>query len=224
MVTKTKGTPVAELAGERSRAARAEQAARRRIVAAAIAAAVVATGATLVFTVTPASLDKPPEAERAVPSTSPPAPTSVEPALTARGTIPKRLGELAGFGSAKDPAQNTFAIRDIVVDPPCDLGRSRPTSWHTIVLHVTAHTGTDARRAGMLGRILTPGFFEAIGPDGHRYEAWPGECTDPLDALPDDFGPNGAYSGTIELRLPVRRGMLILSGVMDNAAGWEWRF
>ncbi|MPY83965.1 MAG: hypothetical protein GEV00_11725 [Actinophytocola sp.] len=226
MVTKTKGTRVGDLASKRSQAARAEHAARRRIVGAAVAVVGVTTAAVLVFTLAPGATEETRQQVRvtATPTRAADTTDAADPALTVRGTIPKRLGEIAGFGSAAHPDQNTFAINGVVVDPPCELGRSRPVSAHTILLSVTAHTGANARRAGMLGRILTPGFFEAIGPDGRRYPAWPGECTETANALPDDFGPNSDYAGTIELRLPVRSGVLILDGVMTNAAGWEWRF
>lgn len=228
-MNKTKGTLAAELAGRRRRAERAQHAVRRRIVAAAVAVTVTAAGAGMLFAITQGDASGSGSQDRNSATAAPTAaPTTeanaTEPHLNERGNIAKELGEIAGFGSAEEPDQNTFAVEHILVDPPCAQGRTRPESEHTVLLYVTAHTGADAKRAGMLGRILTPGFFEAIAPDGSRHDAWPGECTDPADQLPDDFIANRDYSGAIELRLPLRTGTLVLSGVMSNAAGWEWRF
>lgn len=145
-------------------------------------------------------------------------------ALTERGNIPKEMGEIAGFGPANSPAQNTFRIDRIVVDPPCHPGRTRPRSEHTVLLHITVKTGDDGERAAMLGRILQPGFFSAVGREGEAHDAWPGTCTDPSKYLREELGRNQMLSGTVELRLPAASGILILSGALDNAAGWEWRF
>ncbi|WP_051399568.1 hypothetical protein [Haloechinothrix halophila] len=220
---KTNGSSVADLARKRQDAAAARHPVRGRVIGLAITAAVVAVGAGLVFAANssdPARHDAAENRSQVTPSTT----TSAAPSLTPRGNIPKEVGELAGFGSADAPDQNTFTIEEILVDPPCAAGGGRPDGEHTILLDVTVRTGVDTKRAEMLGRILTPGFFAAIGPDGTEHDAWPGECTDPADALRDDFGPNSEYSGTVELRVPVRSGTLILNGVMTNAAGWEWRF
>lgn len=223
---KTKGSAVADLARKRQDAAAARHPVRRRVLGLGITAAVVAVGAGLVFaansggpTASPGH-DAAKNSARVMPSTT----TGAVPSLTPRGNIPKELGELAGFGSADTPDQNTFTIEEILVDPPCTTGGGRQDGEHTILLDVTVRTGVDKKRAEMLGRILTPGFFAAIGPAGTEHDAWPGECTDPTDALRDDFAPNSEYSGTVELRIPVRSGTLILNGVMTNAAGWEWRF
>lgn len=230
MVTRRKGGSLAtDLAGKRREAARAEHALRRRVVGGAVTVAGITVAAVLGMALIP---DTPPsqQTQRAA-STAAATPTDVAAAggatLTPRGTIAKRLGEIAGFGPEDDPDQNTFAVNDIVVDPPCDLGYRAPASEHVVRLHVTAHTGSDAQRAGMLGRILTPGFFEAVGQGGRRHAAWPAECSGAAHAstaLADSFEPNREYSRTIELRLPIRSGILILNGVMSNAAGWEWRF
>lgn len=145
-------------------------------------------------------------------------------ARTERGNIPKDLGQIAGFGPANAPSQNKFRIDRVVVDPRCRPGGTRPGSQHTVLLHLTVETGGDKERAAMLGRILKPGFFSAIGRDGKSHDAWPGTCTDASDYLPEELGTNQTLSGTVELRLPVTSGTLVLSGVMENAAGWEWRF
>lgn len=229
-MTRRKGGSLAtDLAGERREAARAEHAVRRRVVGGSVTVAGITVAAVLGMALVP---DTPPsqQTQRAA-STATATPSDVAAAegatLTPRGTIAKRLGEIAGFGPANDPGQNTFAVDEIIVDPPCDVGYRSHASEHVVRLHVTVHTGSDARRAGMLGRILTPGFFEAVGHGGRRHEAWPAECSDAVNAstaLADSFEPNRDYSRTIELRLPVRSGILILNGVMSNAAGWEWRF
>ncbi|MPY80883.1 MAG: hypothetical protein GEV04_21085 [Actinophytocola sp.] len=222
-MSKAKGAAVADLVRQRQQEAAARHPVRGRVIGLAVTAAVVAVGAGLIFAANPGEPEQPlPDENRAAiePSTT----THSAPRINQRGNISKELGELAGFGSAADPDQNTFAIEEIVVDPPCVIGGSRPEDEHTVLLDVSVHTGSDEKRAAMLGRILTPGFFAAIGPGGGRHDAWPGECTDTADALRDDFARDSEYSGTIELRLPVSTGTLILNGVMNNAAGWEWRF
>ncbi|MPY98495.1 MAG: hypothetical protein GEU97_10955 [Actinophytocola sp.] len=218
-----KGTSVADLARKRQDAAAARHPIRGRVIGLALTAAVVAGGAGLVFAADWSGPTRHDRAENRA-QTSPSPTTSAEPSRTPRGNIPKALGKVAGFGSADTPDQNIFVIEEILVDPPCASVGSRPAGEHTILLDVTVRTGTDRKRAETLGRILTPGFFAAIGPDGTEHDAWPGECTDPGDALRDDFAPNSEYAGTVELRLPVPTGTLILNGVMTNAAGWEWRF
>lgn len=228
-MSRRKGASLAtDLAGERRKAERAEHAVRRRVVGGSVTVAGVTVAAVLGMALIP---DTPSQQTQRAASTATATPSDVAAAggatLTPRGTIAKRLGEIAGFGPEDDPGQNTFAVDEIIVDPPCDVGYRDRASEHVVRLHLTVHTGRDARRAGMLGRILTPGFFEAVGQGGRRHEAWPAECSDAVNAstaLADTFEPNRDYSRTIELRLPVRSGILILNGVMNNAAGWEWRF
>ncbi|GAA5129841.1 hypothetical protein [Haloechinothrix salitolerans] len=225
-MSKARGTEVGDLARKRQRDAAAQHPVRGKIIGLAVTAAVVAAGAGVVLAANSGAPERSDRADNRA-ATAPPSATRTEPplTLTERGTIPKELGELAGFGSEQQPDQNTFAIEDIVVDPPCDVGYRTRASEHIVRLHITVHTGSDTERASMLGRILTPGFFEAIGPDGRRHGAWPGECSEAAGtAWPDEFEPNREYSRTVELRLPVSEGTLILNGVMANAAGWEWRF
>lgn len=215
------GRRVSEFALERQRAHRAEHAKRRRIIGASLAAAAIIAAA--VFVASRSAMTDPSERGAMTPSA-----TSARPGATsvtnARGNIPKKLGELAGFGSADSPDQNTFVIDSITLDPPCAPRGTKPDSGHTVLLHVTVHTGDDKDRAAMLGRILQPGFFSAIDSAGTTHDAWPGECTNPADKLPSDFTTNRKYTGTVELRLAARTGALVLAGDMDNAAGWEWKY
>lgn len=215
---------VTELVRERQLESRAAHAMRRKILGAIVA--VIALSGVSVWLIAFSQDDAQQEGARQ------PAPTAVQDARseaerqarTERGNIPKDLGEIAGFGPAKAPSQNKFRIDRVVVDPRCRPGGTRPESQHTVLLQVTVETGGDKERAAMLGRILKPGFFSAIGRDGESHDAWPGTCTDASKYLPEEFGTNQTVSGTVELRLPVTSGILVLSGVMENAAGWEWQF
>lgn len=188
----------------------ADRAARRRVVVTVlVTVALLASGAVAVAML----YRDEPEGTAAQPS---------GPVVNGRGNIVKRLGERAGFGSVAAPDLNTFAITGITVDPPCEPGGAVPPRHHTLVLEVIVQTGPDTDRAAELGRILTPGFFTVIGPDGAEHEAWPGRCTARKRFLPETFRPQRGYSGTIELRVPVVSGSLVLAGHMENAAGWEW--
>lgn len=207
-----------QLAQERQRALKAAHATRRKI----IGACVVSVGLVLVAGLVTIIATHPPRPASTV--KSPAATTGAAPTTNVRGNLPKKLGEPAGFGSAADPAQNTFTITGITVDPPCWAHGTRPSSWHTVLLQVEVRTGGDRDRAAELGRILQPGFFSEIGPDGDLHDAWPGKCTDPRRFLTDTFGANQSYEGTIELRVPDPAGTLILNGSMDNAGGWEWAY
>lgn len=211
------GQLVTHLARERERAYRAEHKTRRRIIS-----AVVAVGLAVVVIGVVAGLATRQPAPGPAPAKPAASPAPEAPTTNARGNIPKQLGELAGFGSSEAPDQNTFAITEITVDPLCTPDGEKPASDHTILLEMTVTTGPDADRAAELGRILTPGFFTVIAPDGTEHDAWPGECTDPGRGLPEPFEANKQYSGTVELRVPEATGALVLAGHMDNATGWEW--
>lgn len=222
----TDGRLATDLAFERQQRYNAEHATRLHLIRMFVAVVAVIAATTAVFFIARPGTSEP-LANPATSSTSPAATADSEPAgssTNARGNIPKKLGESAGFGSVTSPIQNTFSIERITLDPRCSPKGTRPDSGHTILLHVEVNTGPDAERAGMLGRILAPGFFAAIGPDGETHDAWPGHCTDPADNLPEDFGVNQKYAGTIELNLPISAGRLVLAGAMDNASGWEWPF
>lgn len=222
----TDGRLVTDLALERQQRYNAENANRLQLIRVLVAVVAVIAATTAVFFMARPGTSEP-LADPTTSSTSLAATADSEPAgslTNARGNIPKKLGESAGFGSVTSPIQNTFSIERITLDPPCSPAGTRPDSGHTILLHVKVNTGPDADRAGMLGRILAPGFFAAIGPDGKTHDAWPGHCTDPADKLPEDLGVNQKYAGTIELKLPIPAGRLVLAGDMDNAAGWEWPF
>lgn len=221
-MNRVRGRLVTELMRKRQLESHAAHAMRRRILGAIAVALVGVSGWFVLFThddVQPANVNEPaPSAVRDNGS------EAKREARTERGNIPKALGEIAGFGPADKPSQNTFRIDRVVVDPPCRPGGTKPDSQHTVLLNVTVDTGGDKERAAMLGRILQPGFFSAVGRDGESHDAWPGTCTDASKYLPEEFGTNQTMSGTVELRLPVTSGILVLSGVMENAAGWEWRF
>lgn len=229
LVNDTDSRLVADLALERQQRYDAEHASRLQLIRLAVAVVAVVAATTAVFFMAHPSMSEP------LANPGNPAPSSTRSAATedsepagsspnARGNIPKKLGESAGFGSVISPIQNTFSIERITIDPPCSPQGTRQDAGHTILLHVEVSTGPDAERAGMLGRILAPGFFSAIGPDGVSHDAWPGACTDPADRLPEDFGVNRTYAGTVELNLPISAGTLVLAGDMTNAAGWEWPF
>lgn len=218
VVAKPVGRMAAEMVLERQRAQQAEHATRQKIITGGVAAGVVLAVGALMFM--PARTGEP----SLSPSRTTAPAASEAPATTVRGNIPKRVGELAGFGSDDAPAQNTFAINRITVDPPCSPAGTKPKTGHTVVLEVTVNTGGDADRAAELGRMLTPGFFSVVGSDGTEHGAWPGDCTDPNRNLPSTFTVRKRYSGTIELKVPEASGTLILAGTMENATGWEWRY
>lgn len=213
---------VVELARMRQSAYRADRAERRRIigVTALVALALLAAG----VSISVATKSNPPPSPPDLRGSSTPAPLAA-PITNARGNIPKRIGQLAGFGEAKSPTQNTFAINRITVDPPCWARGTRPGSGHTVLLQVTVTTGNDRDRAAELGRTLRPAFFSQISTDGGvEHGAWPGHCTDARHNLPETFGTNRDYSGTIELQVPHPTGTLILAASLDNAGGWEWDY
>lgn len=212
------GRPATQLAQERQREYQAAHTMRRWIISAALAT-VVFVAAGIVLALASRNGSPAPSPRQATVQT-----TQATPTVNERGNIPKELGELAGFGSSDEPDQNTFAITQIAVDPPCSPEGTAPKSGHTVLLELEVKTGADAERAAQLGRILTPGFFSVVGPDGTEHDAWPGECTDPSHNLPEEFGAGQKYSGTVELRVPAKTGTLILAGNMDNAGGWEWTY
>ncbi|EHR49955.1 hypothetical protein SacmaDRAFT_1685 [Saccharomonospora marina XMU15] len=171
-----------------------------------------------------------PAAAPTLPSTE----TAVEvaeerPRTNERNHIAMALGDEAWTGPKQrenGPEGTTFVIDEIEVDPACDAYGIAPDAGHTLLLHVRVATGTDQLAAQDAAYVLNPFNFVEIGKDGVTTPAQVGACTDYAKALPQTFGINQQYTGTIELVVAQASGTLGLApgSTTGGPAGWEWSY
>lgn len=146
-----------------------------------------------------------------------------------RGYIPKKLGEEAGLTPGQDrndPGTVKFVVDKVEVDPSCHEYGMKPENGHTLLLHMRVATGNNREYAEGSSGIFQATNFVEIGKDGISHPARYGECTDYAQRLPDNFGMNQRYVGTVELVVPEASGTIVLAlpGGMNNTSGWEWRY
>lgn len=165
-----------------------------------------------------ASAPELPAKSSAVSSTST---TPAGPAVNERGLIPKAIGEEAGLGNTPGANLASFSIDRVTVDPPCQEYGIKPDSGHTLLLDMRVATGSDTEAVTYLSGVLNPFSFSEVGKDGVTRTAQPGSCTDYKANLPNQFGVNQKYSGTIELVVPEASGILALQ---NPPGGWEWTY
>jgi hypothetical protein len=147
---------------------------------------------------------------------------AADPAKNERGNIIKTLGQEAGFG---DPGQEVrFSIDRITVDPPCHKYGTKPESGHTLLLNVRVATGASTENASLVPGVLNSANFAEIGADGVTRPAQYGSCSDTSKQLPNTYGANQKYTGTLELGVSEANGSLVLNLPMANAGGWEWKY
>lgn len=195
----------------------------RRLALLVAAAALLTAGCAKDVTPAEPSPDLPPKSATSTAATT--TTTAAAPKKNARGLIPKQLGEEAGIGNLPDANAVTFSIDAVTIDPPCYEYGTKPEAGRTLLLEVRVATGSDADSTTYISGFLNSSGFVEVGTDGVTRNAQPGSCTDWKGSLPNQFGLNQKYVGTIEIVVPEASGVIALQTVFgDGPGGWEWSY
>lgn len=144
-----------------------------------------------------------------------------------RGYEEIKIGqEVTYFAGAEVGDKTTFTINSVQVDPPCAseymTGTPAPNGKHTLLLDVTAKTGSDENMNQELGYTLTYDTWNQLVNGVTRGTDAP-TCVyaedDLFGSVP--FGLNQTYRGTVEMIVEEPSGTLILENTSGYPAGWE---
>lgn len=159
---------------------------------------------------------------------------SLEPETSERGSVPKKVGELAGL-CAKDPCVKSelaveFTVDRIQVDPTCTRPYAPPPdNGHYIALSLTINTTAAFTKDMAYLFDFSPFSFEVVGPDGVTEASDPGYgvfgCLDGTDFVPvGGMTPSSRYKGVVVLDSKHTSGIIVLRMPGDPSGGWEWAF
>lgn len=144
-----------------------------------------------------------------------------------RGYQEIELGEeVTFFAGAEVGDKATFTINSVQVDPPCAseylTGRPAPEGKHTLLLNITAKTGSDDTMNQEMGYTLTYAQWNQVVNGVTRGTESP-TCVYAEDDLSKmtPFGRNQTYQGTVEMIVDESSGTLILENTAGYPAGWE---
>lgn len=141
-----------------------------------------------------------------------------------RHNIPKQLGQQAGL-STDNGSDITFSVDRITVDPPCDMPLGKQPGQHLIRVDMRVATPKSNPVLQGLPVLFSPNSWSTLGADGVTTPAVSGFCADgTTKSLPQTYGANQKYRGTVDLLVPERHGTLALTQPMSDAGGWEWEY
>jgi len=164
------------------------------------------------------------------PTTSPPA--LAAPETTPRGTIPKQIGELAGYGPACTgpitECEVRFVIDEITVDPECSRQYAMASeNGHLVAVRFNVETSPTFDP--MMIPFAPNAYSLSIqGPDGFTDAGLSTDaayvCMTEQEMLPPgDFAPASRYVGTVVLDSKYDRGILMFRPEGGGFGGWEWQ-
>ena len=149
--------------------------------------------------------------------------------LSARGNIPKQIGEEARLTASSGDQALAFTVTDIQPDYQCTAPYAEaPENESFVRIDIEATTGSAADMEELFysdSMMFNPFDWKFVDSSGRTANevgsAAAIGCLDMNESLPSDIGPGENVSGALVLDVTDSSGTLAFQPVYDSA-GWEW--